>query len=828
MERQFNISVGRSRHDVQWMGRAVSWAELVGYLKSCRRTSETFEEYRAMSKADQAAVKDVGGFVGGTLKGERRRASEVVSRSLVTLDIDFGQGTTPERVAEVLAGVSRVLYSTHSHSPETPRYRLVVPLSRDVTPEEYVPIARRVAQLIGIELFDASTYEPSRLMYWPSASSDAAVVCETFTGKALDADKVLASYADWRDVRSWPVATGETRVKHASRGAAQDPTEKGGIIGAWCRTYSVTEVIEAYLGDVYGPTAFEDRYTYVQGSTAGGLIVYEDKWAFSHHGTDPAGGRLCNAFDLVRLHKFSGLDDGVDLELTPVNRVPSFKAMSELALQDPKVKTRFIQEQQGGKGASEDYADLLGEDEAGEDWKAELRIDKRGQIVPTMYNYDLIIAHDPGLAGAFRYNAFEDRTEILRDLPWRKVGTDREWTSADDAGLLSHFSTHYNNLAGKQGILDSFELAKARCQYHPVRDYLDALPAWDGVERLDSLLIDYLGAEDNELTKAMTRKQFVAAVARIYRPGVKYDYVLTLVGVEALGKSSLIRIMGGDWFSDSLGTIEGKEGMEAIRGSWLIECSELTNYKRSTSETYKAFISKQSDKFRPAYARRAVNLRRQCVFFATTNEATFLKGDTGNRRFWPVEVGLKPHLDVNECLPAVREQLWAEAVHRYKQGEKLYLSGALEAEARKRQQGHNEIQDDSRPEMIRAFLDLPVPADWYSWDATARRDYFRVGRKDFEKEAGLTTIRRNTISAVEVLNELYGQALDDKNRYRTKDINNILRNQLGLEEIGSKRDTAYGKQRVFRVKGDEVEQSAEQGVEQGGTINSIVPLILEQ
>lgn len=798
---KYKISVGRSRQDVRWTGREVSWSQLCEYISNYRRTTETIDEYKAMSKAEQAAIKDVGGFVGGSLKGTHRRASEMVSRSLVTLDIDNGDSSTTERIESASEGLLYALYSTHSHTPESPRYRLIYPLDREVTPDEYVPIARKMAERIGIAQFDASTYEPSRLMYWPSASADAEVVTVAkSSGAELSADEVLGHYRDWRDVREWPMGPGELKVKGGTVGKAQDPTEKKGLIGAWCRTYSISEVIERYLPDTYERTAMDDRWTYVAGSSAGGLIVYEDKWAFSHHGTDPASGKLCNAFDLVRLHKFGALDAETDTELTPVNRQPSYLAMAELAKQDQRVKVRLIEEQGNRPIAADDYAALLGESE---DWKAELRLDKRGQIISTMYNFDLILAKDSGLAGSFKHNAFEDRTELTRDLPWRKMGTDTEWTSADDAGLLSHISTHYNNLSGKQAILDSFELAKVKVQYHPVREYLDSLPAWDGVPRLESLLIDYLGADDNQLTRVMTRKQFVAAVTRIYKPGTKYDYVLTLVGAEALGKSSLIRIMGGDWFSDSLGTIEGKEGMESIRGSWLIECSELTNYKRSTSESYKSFISKQSDKFRPAYARRAVNLKRQCVFFATTNESTFLKGDTGNRRFWPVIVGLHSRLDVNEHLPMVRDQVWAEAIYYYKQGEELFLPAELEAQARDRQAGHNEIQEDSRIGMIQAFIEMPVPTNWYSLTAEARRDYVRMGKlSDYDEQAKVEKMRRETISAVEVLNELFGQALDDRNRYRTREVNTILRDHLGLKEIDRKRDVAYGLQRVYGLPKD--------------------------
>ena len=192
----------------------------------------------------------------------------------------------------------------------------------------------------------------------------------------------------------------------------------------------------------------------------------------------------------------------------------------------------------------------------------------------------------------------------MKDLPWRQMDLDPNWSNNDYNGLIEYVDTNYRGLTGKTALMDEADHVFAQNNFHPVRDYLNSL-TWDGKPRLDTMLVDYLGAQDSPLTRSMTRKHFAAAVARVMTPGCKYDYVLTLIGPEGSGKSTLVRLMALDrWFTDSLTSIEGKEAMEQLRGKWLVEMGELTNYKKSTSEAYKAFISKQDDSFRPAYGRK--------------------------------------------------------------------------------------------------------------------------------------------------------------------------------------------------------------------------------
>ena len=791
---QYTISTGTSRNATEWPNRKTTWEKFVAKLGKPKTTKETMEEYKAMTKDQRGKVKDVGGFVGGVVRdGGRRKADSIVSRSMVTLDLDEATPSTLGTVDDMLYGTAWCLYSTHSSTPDKPRYRLVIPLSRDVSPEEYIPIARRVADDIGIDTFDDSTYEPHRLMYWPSVSSDGDYVFQTGDGSPLDADRVLASYVDWANPLEWPMSSRVTKLLHSKPGSKQkDPTTKDGIIGAFCRTYSVTDAIETFLPGVYTPTAHPDRWTYAKGSSAGGAIIYNDgKFLFSHHGTDPCCEKTVNAFDLVRIHLYGSEDEGADIN-TPANRLPSFIHMEKTAREDPKVHKALVRDML--KSAQEDFADEMEDDS----WKGELQTDDRGKkFLPLPSNFGLILRNDKGLKGAVAYDLFTGRTVLMKDLPWRKMDIDPNWSNNDYNGLIEYVDTNYRGLTGKTALMDEADHVFAQNNFHPVRDYLNSL-TWDGKPRLDTMLVDYLGAQDSPLTRAMTRKHFAAAVARVMTPGCKYDYVLTLIGPEGSGKSTLVRLMALDrWFTDSLTSIEGKEAMEQLRGKWLVEMGELTNYKKSTSEAYKAFISKQDDSFRPAYGRKTETYPRQCVFFATTNERAFLKGDTGNRRFWVVECSAEePEKDVWDELPEDVDQIWAEAVVRWKEHERLFLDRDMAEEARARQEEHNEIAADDRAGLIDAFIHTPVPDTWESYTMEQRAAWFKTAsRMDPDGEP---RVMRKTICAMEVLVECFGIKADGKTRYNTKEINQILRN-LGLEEAARTRDSVYGLQRRYLI-----------------------------
>ena len=352
-------------------------------------------------------------------------------------------------------------------------------------------------------------------------------------------------------------------------------------------------------------------------------------------------------------------------------------------------------------------------------------------------------------------------------------------------------------ITGKDKIYDAKEAVLTKNTRHPIREYLNSLE-WDGVERLDRLIIDYIGAEDTRLNREMTRKHFTAAVARVFRPGCKYDHCLILTGEEGIGKSTLFSVMGGEWFSDSLVTMEGKEGMDQARGGWIIELSELGSVKRSDVEQVKSYISRQEDVYRPAYGRVVERHPRQCVFCGTTNETYFLKGDTGNRRFWVIEVNkdLRKNGGFREALEADRDQLWAEAVVRFKRGERLYLDPEMEREAREAQRRYNDDADNPLRSDLEQFLERKLPPDWGTYDLNRRRAYYK-NPDPLEAEA---TVTRDRFCAPEFIREFLGRDMSDSQyKFLARKVCGYMRKFEGWKEVPTVYhvQSLYGRQKGF-------------------------------
>lgn len=787
------IATGRNRKETDWKNREMLWSELVKRLSQTNRTKETYEEYKKLPKSEQDAIKDVGGFVGGTLKGGRRKMSAVVWRQIVTLDADYVKGDLWAAV-ETMLDCACVMYSTHKHSPESPRLRLVIPLSRPVTPDEYQAVSRRMAADVGIDFFDNTTYEPHRLMYWPSTSKDGEFVFRFQDAPWLDPDEVLRRYPDWRDPSYWPESSQTRQERKRLADKQGDPHEKPGIVGAFCRTYSISEAIETFLGDIYEP-AGEGRYTYTPGSTVGGLVVYDGgKFAYSHHSTDPISGRLVNAFDLVRLHKFGARDDEAEPG-TPTVRLPSYTAMVELAMTDERVRQTL------GEERLAEAAEEFGEVPKGDlEWVKKLEVNRKGAILPTIDNILIILENDPRLAGKITLNDFSHQPVAKGNLPWRKVGNQRDgepWRDSDDAALRHYIESVYD-IAAPTKINDALAIVLERHKFHPVREYLESL-WWDGIPRIETLFIDYLGAEDSPYTRAVTRKMLVAAVARVFQPGVKFDYSAVLVGPQGCGKSAIIKRLALDWHSDSLTTVSGKEAYEQLQGAWIIEMAELTATRKAEVEAVKHFLSKQEDAYRVAYGRRVSHFPRQCVFFGTTNDDEFLRDRTGNRRFWPIRVRVQqPTKSIwNDLTDYEVDQVWAEAVTLWREGETLYLGPELEAEALKRQGQHTE--ESAKTGLIVEYLERLLPEDWEQRGIPARRAFIH-GTEFGQPAEG--TVRRERVCAMEIWVELFEGDPKQLTPMQAREINDILRRLPGWVPYTEGRGRLYfgkhyGHQRAF-------------------------------
>lgn len=792
-DRQITITVGRSRRDTDWRPQSIMISELWDRLRNPARGQETMEEYLALNKSRQDDLKDVGGFVAGSLTGPRRKAGTVAGRDVLTLDLDNIPNGGAEAVCSRVEalGCGYCIYSTRKHRPDAPRLRVLLPLDRTVSADEYEPCARRMAAMIGMELADPTTFEASRLMYWPSVCADGQYIYYFSDKPLLSADGLLAMYEDWHDVASWPVSPGAAAP--ARLAAKQgDPEAKHGVVGAFCRIYDVPAAMDKFLPGVYEETTVSGRYTFTGGSTTGGAVLYDGgKFLFSHHATDPCGGRLVNAFDLVRLHRFGDQDDAAEPG-TPVNRLPSYAAMCEFAAGDKGVSGLLLQErwkEATGGFSAVDSADGAADPEDST-WMQALDVSaKTGLPKGTIDNVWLILEHDPRLKDRFALNSFSGRGEVLGKLPWAPDGCRRPWEDNDNQGLYWYLEKFYR-ITGNGKIDGALSLHSRRHAFNEVQAYLQSL-AWDGVERLDTLFVDYLGAEDSEYTRAVTRKAFAAAVARAMEPGAKFDQMVILSGSQGLGKSTLLDKMSRGWFNDSIRTFEGKEASELLQGVWIVEVAELDAFRRTDVSRIKQFISQRADRFRAAYGRHVKEMPRCCVFFGTTNSDEYLQDRTGNRRFWPVEVGRQPaRLSVWGDLPANIDQLWAEAVVRWRLGEPLYLDGALADSAAERQEAHRE--SGSREGLVLDWLHKPVPVDWAKWDLNRRRAFWGGGLST----DGMELVPRDRVCALEVWCELLEKAPGDMRYTDAREINDTIMAVGGWEKSGGSLRFGYcGKQK---------------------------------
>lgn len=547
-DRDVSYSYAASRLSTHWTNHNMAWSDFMQKLAQTVRTKEDLTEYNKMSKSEQADIKDVGGFVGGYLKEGKRRAGQVMNRSMLTLDIDYAAQDMTD-ILSMFYDFAYCLYSTHKHREISPRLRLVIPLKRNVNADEYEAIGRKVADIVGMDYFDDTTYQPHRLMYWPSTSNDAEFFFTYEDLPLLDPDKILNEYVDWTDTLEWPTSSREESKTKRLADKQGDPEEKPGIVGAFCRAYTIEEAIETFIPDLYEKHS-TNRYTYHEGSTAGGLVLYENnKFAYSHHNTDPVSGMLVNSFDLVRIH---------------------------------------------------------------------------------------------------------------------------------------------------------------------------------------------------------------------------------LYGAQGVGKSALLKKLGGAWFSDSLVSVTGKEAYEALQGVWLMEMAELAATRKAEVEAIKHFISKQVDRFRVAYGHYIEDFPRQCIFIGTTNKVDFLRDETGGRRFWPMTVNPE-RVEVNWSKLTKEEidQIWAEAKYYYEQGEELFLNPELEEEMRSIQSKHTE--ESPYIGIIDEYLNTPIPSNWEDLSIFERRRFYQ-GDVDMLPTGNVDYVERNKVCALEVFVECFGKDKgDSRGSMEIRKISNILR-----------------------------------------------------
>ena len=775
------IAVCNHRTDKRYKNVERTWLEVKDRNRVPVRTTETAAEYPKLSKEERDALKDQGGFVGGWLREGIRKNGNVIFRCLGALDADnIPSGVSfPALVRTKLAGVEWFLYSTHKHVPEAPRFRLVILLDRPVSEDEYPALMRQVAHDLGMDFFDDTTYQANRMMYWASCPSDGEFVFEESEGGLLHVDGYLARYDNWRDTAQWPTSSRQSEVMKKTVASQEDPLKKEGLVGTFCRTYFPVQVaMETFLSEIYAPTGAENRWDYIEADSTAGVVVYDDRFVYSHHATDPAGGKLLNAFDLVRIHKF-GNDE----------TKKSYEEMCAFALEQDAVKLRLDRERR--EQAELDFGGLVSED-----WTKQLRYKPKTKVLEaTAWNLMLILNNDPDFAN-FAYNEMAGRVQVVGKLPWERAPGNPFWRDGDTAQLKVLLDNRY--VVFPERVLEAcFTKTAEDRRFHPVRDYLDALPDWDGTPRIERLFCRCLEAEDTPYVRAVARKFFAAAVARIYAPGTKFDCVPVLDGAQGIGKSTLFReLAGAEFYSEtlSLTDMNDKSGAEKLQGIWIAEIGELAGMKKADIEKVKAFLSTSDDKFRPSYGKVVESHPRQSVIVATVNgERGYLRDVTGNRRFWVIKCYQQDAVKKFAFTAQERDQIWAEAKQIWKDGEKLYLEGELLAASQEAQR--EAMEADDRVGLVETYLNTLLPENWAELDLYERRSYLS-DRSDPTRPRGV--MQRQEVSNVEIWAECFGRNPADM---KTADAYVIvaLMAQLPDWERGKRLKSLpiYGRQRVY-------------------------------
>jgi putative DNA primase/helicase len=355
--------------------------------------------------------------------------------------------------------------------------------------------------------------------------------------------------------------------------------------------------------------------------------------------------------------------------------------------------------------------------------------------LPNLYH---ILLNHPEWKGVIAYDLFSG-TVVKRKAPPFSAGAEPgEWTDLDDGRLALWLAQQFGLEPKDSMLLRALMNVADANRFHPVREYLAGL-SWDGQARLDEWLQTFLGAVPRwyvlrpgaggravaqfltdkrdevkklageidgqvvEYTAAVGAKFLIGAVARAMRLDVKMDNVLIMEGVQYLGKSSALKVLGEPWFTDQQIRIGDKDTYEVMRGQWIVELPELDALSKSESSSAKAFFSRSVDRYRSPYGRRAHKVPRQCVFAGTVNHYQYFHDASGNRRYWPVRC---IRSDLGD-LAAMKDQLWAEAKARFEQGEKWWVQAdekpMFDSEAEARYIG------DAWENMIRSWLEEKVP-----------------------------------------------------------------------------------------------------------------------
>lgn len=435
-----------------------------------------------------------------------------------------------------------------------------------------------------------------------------------------------------------------------------------------------------------------------------------------------------------------------------------------------------------------------------------LERDRFGKVLSSsVNNFELVLNFDPLVKECIGYDAFSHKLMPRRQLAWtNQLVNQNAWANYDDASLQNHLNRTYG--LSNERIFNNVLLEYAhQHSFHPVRDYFDNLPEWDFKFRASTFFIDALDIEDTQYAREISRSWLLAAIARIFNPGCKWDYTLVIKGEQGVGKSTVFSKLAGKWFNDSIDNINGKDALEGLLGSWIVEIGEMQATKKADNEAIKAFLSRQTDKFRVPYGRRTEEFSRQCVFAATTNNEEFLKDRTGGRRFFI----LISNANQDSCKERMAkfdqnyiDQLWAEMLFYYNlifkdsfdsslllpSPEILQIAKGIQA---------NYTEGSSLEGLIDNYLHtkIPKPKIWEKKTLSQRREFIHAQTPE-DNASDDELVERNIVSAVEIAYELLNIDNPNKERGTLKEITEILSRKEGWRRTTWKRLSGYGQQRI--------------------------------
>ena len=422
------------------------------------------------------------------------------------------------------------------------------------------------------------------------------------------------------------------------------------------------------------------------------------------------------------------------------------------------------------------------------DWTKQLkRSSTDNRVKNNLQNIAIILSNDDDYKGKIEFNELKQVRTLNR----------QSWKDVMDSRLLFNLETKYDLTSNVQNINHVCSIIADDNRFHPIKEYIEQTK-WDGTSRIKSVFTDFLGATDNIYTQTVALISFVGAVARVYSPGVKFDTCTVLVGKQGTGKSKFLSkiAVNPDWFTDGVTTFDGKDFYESIQGKWIIELGEGTAFQKSIKERTKQALSSTVDYYRKPYGRHPEERPRQCVFFGSTNNYDFLKDETGDRRYYPIDVNIgnaSKNID-SDLTPEYIAQLWAEALYLYQHGQSIYIKDNQILEMAEHEQ-RKHFDESPLQADISNFLEIPVTKSWNSATLASRREHIRRCQNG-EPHSG--AYRRDRISVKEIACELFGYDLNQPiDRKFSLEISRTL-TALGWNKTGkSERISPYGKQRMF-------------------------------